>query len=533
MTKRIDHDDENEAWDAVIIGTGMGGSTLGYALAQAGWRVLFLEKGRSHLAGGNAFLGNYAENFFDKKEAPQNKRREILARAGRYAEEISDHSKASEKRFVPFIGCGTGGSSALYGMALERFRPADLSTWPVNYRSLRDYYETAERLFRVNAPTDLHPANQALSAFLSSRGLHPYRLPLACDFSRGSDRSQGFLDATGAKHDAASVCLSPALREHQAKLIDECEVQRIEARGRRATRVYFLKGGKLRSVSGRIVVLAAGALASPCLLLNSVSAENPNGLANRSGMVGRNLMRHLVDLYLVPTQEDLSHGNLKQIAFNDWYQCDGVTYGTVQSFGSLPAARHLAAELVHELSGSRWWWLAPFARMGFSVLTGAIERKLAGKLIIASILADAPNPDNRVLPGADGAQISLQYRMCADDVKRVGEFRTRMLQMLAPLRPSLLKQAENNQRIAHACGTCRMGDDPERSVLDRFCRAHDLDNLYVVDASFFPTSGGTNPALTIAANALRVANHLISSLSDEWGGRAFQLDASESFQPAH
>jgi choline dehydrogenase-like flavoprotein len=116
--------------------------------------------------------------------------------------------------------------------------------------------------------------------------------------------------------------------------------------------------------------------------------------------------------------------------------------------------------------------------------------------------------------------VAIRYRVSDSDHMRVVTMRHLMRGALKGLSYRLIAEADNNQRIAHACGTCRFGDDPGTSVLDRNCRAHGLENLYVVDASFFPTSGGTNPSLTIAANALRVAAHLTGN------------DASASLGPA-
>ena len=126
-------------------------------------------------------------------------------------------------------------------------------------------------------------------------------------------------------------------------------------------------------------------------------------------------------------------------------------------------------------------------------------------------MEDLPYSDNRVLPAVDGpaGAVHITYRLRDQDRVRIARFRSLMKTALKPLRWRLIKQAENNQRIAHVCGTCRFGNDPKTSVLDQNNRCHDLDNLYVVDSSFFPSSGGTNPSLTIAANALRVADQLV------------------------
>lgn len=540
-------DAEQELWDAVIAGTGMGGATLGHALAQAGWRVLFLEKGRSHLHGGGgaALRGDYAERFFPRPEVAQPKHREILARAGRWTEEVADASAGPGARFIPMLGCGTGGSTALYGMALERFFPCDFepsrhagqggagtetpASWPLSYQELLPHYQAAERLFRVHGGCDplrneapdgtkrtsppLHPAYAALSACLSACGLHPYRLPLACEYQNGDDRRQCFLDDAGVKNDAAQVCLGPALATGNAELLGACEVLRLEATRTSVTSVACAWGGRRLSLQAKVVVLAAGALATPCLLQRSASRLWPQGLANASGLVGRNLMRHFVDLYLVKSKAGNPRtGNLKELAFNDWYgngAARGSRGGTVQSFGALPPADMLVAELEAELRTARRSFTANLLRLGRPLVVRILARQLSQRLVLASILEDFPRRENGIRPGGPGeAPMVLEYRLHEADRMRIARFRARMKELLRPFGVQLVKQAENNRRLAHACGTCRFGDDPRTSVLDRHNQAHGLDNLYVVDASFFPSSGGTNPGLTIAANALRVAEHL-------------------------
>jgi choline dehydrogenase-like flavoprotein len=134
-------------------------------------------------------------------------------------------------------------------------------------------------------------------------------------------------------------------------------------------------------------------------------------------------------------------------------------------------------------------------------------------------MEDLPYEENRVQlperPETGGPRVSIAYRVSQQDRRRIRTFRARIREILKPYRFLLIKQAENNKRLAHVCGTCRSGRDPGSSVLDPYNRAHGLENLYVVDSSFFPSSGGTNPGLTITANALRVADHLIGQWSEK------------------
>lgn len=533
-------DDLDQTWDAIVVGTGMGGATLGLALARAGQRVLFLEKGASHLDADGALLGSYAETDFPAPAAPQPRHRDSLTRAGRYTEVVEDRSGARTTRFIPFIGAGTGGSSALYGMALERFFPSDFRSgerhpdapgstlparWPIAYEELAPYYAAAERLYRVRgtpdplradppggtpAPPPLTPGAAELVDFFGARGLHPYRLPLACEFVEGCATCQGYLCAKNCKNDASRICLAPAVAEHGARLLDGCEVLRLEASRTTVSAVVCRWRGAERRLRARRVILAAGALETPRILLASASADWPDGLANDSGMVGRNLMRHHIDLYLVTPRVKHFDNRHKEFAFNDFY--DGEhKLGSVQSFGRLPPAPVLAASLEDDLRQGPLPWVAPLFRLVKPLMKPVFRSLVEGRMILATTLEDLPYADNRIgLPAAGSdARLLLEYRVRAHDKARIARFRKRMGEVLAPYAFSVVKQAENNQRIAHVCGTCRFGDDPSDSVLDAGNRAHGIDNLYVVDASFFPSSGGTNPSLTIAANALRVAEGLI------------------------
>jgi choline dehydrogenase-like flavoprotein len=535
---------EKVEWDVIVIGTGMGGATLGYALAKAGKRVLFCEKGKSHL-NGNSLKGYYAENFLTRPENSRLKESEIMSRAGRWCDEIEDISSSRNHVFIPFIGSGTGGSTALYGMALERFYTSDFvprqnypdakettlpEKWPVSYNELKPYYEAAEKLFRVRGTGDplkeneffdhllplpsITPTAKELYDFFCSKGLHPYRLPLACEFVSGCECCQGYLCNKNCKNDSSKVCLEPALIEFGAILLDECKVLKLDATRNEVTGVTCYWRGRELTLQGAIIVLAANALETPRILLNSASKIWTKGLANDSGLVGRNLMRHFVDLYVIrpKTKQEFSV-SLKELAFNDFYFSGGQKFGTVQSFGSLPSANVLVEGIEKELrkgllplAGSVFKLFKPFVNF-------LLDRFFSKRIILASIMEDLPYIDNFVALSnktdyLGRRNIVLKYQIREYDRKRIEAFRRKLSKILKPYRVILLKQAEKNERVAHACGTCRFGIDPKKSVLDKYNRAHEFSNLYVIDSSFFPSSGGTNPALTIAANALRVADHI-------------------------
>lgn len=530
-------------WDIVVIGTGMGGATLGHALAKAGKSVLFLEKGLATLGHEGAVRGRYIEEAFPTRAVPSAAHKDILSRGGRCFEPILDESNGRIASFVPYIGCGTGGSSALSGMAMERFFPADFTprahhadadatlpeSWPFAYDELLPFYAAAESLYHVRGTHDplrhgemlahlpagvLGEANRRLYDFLSHKSLHPYQLPIAHELDHSCPGCQGYLSPNGCKHDAAHVCVMPSVASHDATLLDRCEVVRLDANRRAVTGVVCEREGERFVVQGRNVMLAAGALATPALLLKSSSVEWPQGLANDSGLVGKNLMRHYVDLYAVRVDGLAEAASLKQLALNDLYVGERGKLGTVQSFGELPPAWLMTLEVADELAAAGKTMSAALMRMAHGVVTRGMDVALRGTTILASICEDLPYADNEMCLGRDASgseRIALRYRVRAQEARRIGVMRKAVLDMLSPHKTRLIEQAANNRRIAHVCGTCRAGDDPSSSVVDKYNRAHGLDNLYVVDASFFPSSGGTNPSLTIAANALRVAAMMSAS----------------------
>jgi choline dehydrogenase-like flavoprotein len=364
----------------------------------------------------------------------------------------------------------------------------------------------------------LSPTGHELTDFLQQNGLHPYRLPQACEFVPGCLGCQGYLCAKACKNDSARICLEPSLTQYGAALLDGCEVVRLEANREAVTKVVCVRDGIALTLEAEVVVLAAGALGTPKILLNSDSPEWPRGLANDSGLVGRHLMRHHIDLYAIfpVTRQPFASGNPKEIAFNDFYGSGGEKFGTVQSFGFLPPASMLLAGAEEDLRGGGMRWAAVPVNLLRPMLEPALRWMFSGAVVLAAIMEDLPYLGNRVTlerRAAGRATISFNYHINDGDQVRLKAFRRKIATLLKPYRMMRIEQAANNQRIAHACGTCRFGLHPNDSVLDGNNKAHGFSNLYVVDASFFPSSGGTNPALTIAANALRVGEHLVRGFS--------------------
>jgi len=528
---------ERVVWDVIVVGTGMGGGMLGYRLARSGRKVLFVEKGRSTLPGTPGTIRaampelaepracRSAESYYD-----------ALARAGRTTDEIEDISGRFPRRFVPFIGSGTGGSSALYGMVCERFFVDDFTprqnfrdpgdstvpeAWPVTYDQLRPWYAEAEKLLGVRGQPDplrpesaevglpaappFSPDNQPLVDYLASRGLHPYHLPMACDYTDDCSTCQTYLCPRSCKNDAARNGVLPAITEHGAHLLADCRVLRLEADRSRVRHVICQRRSDMLALEAKVVVLAAGALVTPVLLLNSRSGDWPRGLANGSDWVGRNLMRHLLDpIEIWPHPGHKTTAANKEIGLNDFYFWEGQKYGTVQSFGAIPPMEWLT---------NRPGWRGKALHLMSPAVRQIYERFFNGGLVLAAMTEDLPYLDNRVLPynqpSLDGRQrLRIQYRLHRSEIERRTAFLSHVKEVIEPFRRVSLGNGKDNANLGHVCGTCRFGTDPKSSVLDPQNRAHEVENLYVVDTSFFPSSAGLNPSLTVAANALRVAAHV-------------------------
>jgi choline dehydrogenase-like flavoprotein len=284
---------ERIEWDVIVVGTGMGGGMLGYSLARSGRKVLYVEKGRSTLPGVPGTIRSAMPELAEPRATRSAETYfEALARGGRSTDEVEDISGRFAKRFVPFIGSGTGGSSALYGMVCERFFARDFTprqnfanpgdstvpeAWPVTYDQMRPWYSEAERLLRVRgAPDPLRPEavdvklpaappfsadNQPLVDYLTGRGLHPYHLPMACDYTDDCVTCQTFLCPKPCKGESARNGVLPAMTKHGAHLLAECTVMRLEADRTSVQKVICEHRGATLALTAKVVVLAAGALA--------------------------------------------------------------------------------------------------------------------------------------------------------------------------------------------------------------------------------------------------------------------------------
>lgn len=538
-------------WDVAVIGTGMGGATTGCELARLGHRVLFIEKG--------LFLhGEFRAAERDGMEPSEqllvqlaniaDERPEARLRAGRWPYRLQGTTSFGELEFFAPLGCGSGGSTSLYAGGLERLSPADFrpranfpevydstlpEEWPISYQDLRPFYERAEELFRVRGtrdpldqggdpilrtPPPLSPRDQHLFESFERLGLHPYRVHVGFEFVDGCTGCAPRPCPRGCKNDAARICLLPALDKHGASLLPQCEVVRLEAGESHVDSIRCRSKGADLSIRAKIVVLAAGAYMTPVLLLNSRSGAWPDGLANRSGLVGHNLMFHVSDFFAVnPLKRLSSTGPEKSLALNDFYFSAGEKLGTFQTAGAAVELGQIMQYMRDIAETDPTWWkkLASPRPIWWRKISAPAVRLVAMAMyylfnfghasVWASIIEDLPYHHNRVFADPQARSgMRFEYHYSEELRRRVLSFRKRLAKALHPHR-FLVLSGENNVNYGHVCGTCRFGHDPRTSVLDANNRAHDLSNLYVVDASFFPSSGGTNPSLTIAANALRVA----------------------------
>lgn len=501
-------------WDVIVIGTGMGGAVIGHSLTEAGFRVLFLEKGHATIASGPL-----------DGDAGAAQR----AAAGHWPEPVRVTLDGVSSDMLLPLGSGVGGSTNLYSAALERFERSDIEPvaemphptggWPVEWSEWGDHYGEAERRLRVRGRADprsqlpatlLPPAvssqvDRRLSAVLRRNGLNPYSLHVGIAYRPDCSECGGHKCPAACKSDAQVMFVDPALTSGLAQLYSDCEVLRIDADERRVQRVIIRQDGVERSVSARIVVLSAGACHSPALLLRSKNAHWPTGLANRSGLVGRNLMFHANEWLAVwpPARLSLA-GPRKTIGVRDHYREGNMRLGSIQSTGLAASYGNICAFLMGRLATSRWRRVTGADKL--LKLAAAIAVRLFGNAtIFVMIVEDFGLPGNRVtLDPDDPGRIRIDYTVDGDLAQRARRARKVLKRSFRGLK-TLSLQNSVSLNLGHASGTCRFGTDPATSVLDPDCRAHGIDNLYVVDASFMPSSGGTNPALTIAANALRVA----------------------------
>jgi choline dehydrogenase-like flavoprotein len=510
-----------EHYDVIIIGTGAGGGTLAHALAGSGKKILLLERGD--------FLPRETGNWDPRPVFVE----------GRYISEDTWFD-ADGKPFQPQVHYFVGGATKLYGAALYRLRPQDFGeikhvdgispAWPLSYDDFEPWYSQAEQLYQVHGnggedPTEGHRSQpypwpavshedriQQIADKLARGGYHPFHAPCGILLNE-ADRPRstcirctwcdGYPCMVHAKSDAEVIAVRPELGRDNVTLVTGAEVTSLETddAGLAVTAVVVSRDGNREIYAGDIVAVCAGAANSAKLLLNSASDAHPHGLANGSDQVGRNYMFHNSKAIVALSKEPNDTVFQKTLGINDFYSsAPGYEYpaGNIQMIGK-SNAEAMRGEKPKLTKLSPEWTLGEVARH-------AVDFWLTTE--------DLPLPANRVTTDRDG-NVHLDYAMTNnDEAGHLYEELKKILNHTGMAEHHVLrKNFYMDMSIpvagcAHQAGTCRFGTDPATSVLDTNCKAHELDNLYVVDTSFFPSIGAVNPALTAMANALRVGDHI-------------------------
>jgi choline dehydrogenase-like flavoprotein len=512
-------------FDVIIIGSGAGGGTLFHALAPTGKRILLLERGD--------YVPREKDNWSTKAVNLEGKynTRETWRDAG-------------GRPLHPHTNYFVGGNTKFYGAALFRLRREDFGelkhwggvspAWPISYEDLEPYYTRAEHLYQVHGergvdPTDPpasapyrhppvshEPRIQQLSDDLGRLGLRPFHVPLGVMLDEKHpqrsrcircDTCDGHPCLVSAKADAQVVCVDPALAHPNATLLTRARVTRLETSptGREVTRVVVERDGAAEIYSADVVVVSAGAVNSAALLLRSANGKHPRGLANGSDVVGRHYMGHVNSVLMALSRCPNPTVFQKTLGLNDFYFGSSdwqYPLGHISFVGKLDAYTLKAG--------------APAIAPGWT-----LDLMARHSLDFWLTSEDLPDPDNRVTLDHDG-NVVLTYTPNNEEAHRrlVAKLQQLMKQQTKCgvhghecheglfARNLFLGQRIPLAGVAHQNGTVRFGHDPQTSALDVNCRAHEVDNLYVVDASFFPSSAAVNPALTVMANALRVGDHL-------------------------
>jgi choline dehydrogenase-like flavoprotein len=513
------------AYDVIVIGSGAGGGTLVRQLAPSGKRILLLERGD--------WLPREPQNWLAREVFVDN----------RYVSEDTWYD-GDGKPFQPQVHYCVGGATKLYGAALYRLRKEDFGelrhhdgnspAWPIDYDEMEPFYTRAEQLYQVHGargedpteppasapypfPAVSHEARiQQLADDLAAAGHQPFHAP--CGVMLDEDNMpysacvrcstcDGFPCLVHAKSDAEVLGVRPALEHSNVTLLTNARAVRLETNdaGTSVTGVVVERGGERETYSADLVVVSCGAANSAKLLLASASDAHPHGLANESDQVGRNYMFHNCVAVLALSKEPNPTVFQKTLGLNDFYfGTDDVDYplGNIQMVGKSQAEMYRGEKPIQTRLAPEWT-LEKVARH-------AVDFWLSTE--------DLPLPENRVSLSGDG-DITLAYRATNDVPKKrlLHELKSLLKHLgmqhdhLLP-RHAYLKNDIPVAGCAHQAGTCRFGHDPAESVLNTDCRAHEVDNLYVVDTSFFPSIGAVNPALTAMANAVRVGDHLLERM---------------------
>jgi choline dehydrogenase-like flavoprotein len=515
----------DKRYDVIIIGSGAGGGTLARQLAPSGKNILILERGD--------WLKREANNWDAAAVFEQN----------RYVSSETWYDRHG-KPFQPQVHYFVGGATKLFGAALYRLRREDFGelrhhdgvspAWPITYEDLEPYYTRAEQMYHVHGlrgrdptepptsapyprePVSNEPRIQQLCDDLVAAGYHPFPAPCAVMLNERNiaystcircQTCDGFPCLVHAKSDAEVVAVRPALEFPNVALLRNAKALKLKtnADGTAVTEVVAEVGGEREVFHGDIIVVSCGAANTAKLLLMSASGTHPNGLANGSDQVGRNYMFHNSQAVLAISLEPNPTMFQKTIALNDFYfGMDGFEYpmGNIQMIGKSVGPMYRGEKSIET------------ALLPLAVLNDLAHHALDFWLTTE----DLPDPENRVTVDSAGNltlsytpnnQVPRQklYEKLKSMLGRLGMYQGHLIP-----RSIYMKSDIPIAGCAHQAGTCRFGMDAKSSVLDVNCKAHELDNLYVVDTSFFVSIGAVNPSLTAIANAIRVGDHLLQRL---------------------
>ncbi|MEJ8476815.1 GMC family oxidoreductase [Roseibium algae] len=496
--------------DLIIIGSGVGGATLASSLAATGLRILIVEKGDKLL------------------HSPEARDDVAIFQRGHFAP--TEHWMGSDG--MPFVAGNyyvVGGNSKFYGAVMYRFRKSDFSPrdhlqgsspgWPLSYDDMEPWYGEAEKLFRVRGtvhedptepthstlydfePVPHEPVIQKVMMRLKKAGAKPAPLPLAIDIdtwlAEGATGWDAFPNTGSGKIDAESGPLTEALRYPNVSLLTNAEVLRLETAtdGQTVIAADVRVQGEVRRLTARGFAIAAGAIQSAALLLKSANENSPTGLSNTSDQVGRNFMNHNSSAMLTidPRLRNTSVYQ-KTLSLNDFYESDpetGYPLGNVQGLGRITA---------------------PILKSNMPMLPMPLARLVSAYAFGWFLQSeDLPNPESRVMV-RDG-QIVMHWERSNMHAHELLIERTAQVMKAAGF-PIVLTHTFGRRTTSHQCGTARLGTDRQSSVVTTDLKSHDISNLWITDASVLPTSAAVNPALTVAALALRAAASVKEVLSE-------------------
>jgi len=491
---------END-FEVIVVGSGMGGSTTAFGLAQKGKKVLVLERGSR--------IPKESQNW-----SPEDI---FIKKRYRSSELWLDKD---DKEFEPGVHYVVGGNTKLYGASLPRFKECDFlelkhregisPSWPFSYADIEPYYYQAEELYKVHGSEEQDPGGpwrskpfpypsiehepyvKELADRLSKAGVTPIANSMGIDIGpKGNcircNTCDGFICKLDAKSDAEINALNPAIKTGNVELRTDSHVTKIVLTSDGKSVDYLLVSGVSGEykVRGKKFVISAGAVNTAALLLNSKSDSSPNGIANSSDQVGRNFMKHNNSHILVFDWRRRNNVIFqKTLSFSDWYSDGGEGYplGTVQLIGKVQGIMMKSVAKMVPLP---------------------ILNYIAGRSVEFLVMSeDLPSPENRVTVDSNG-RIKTTRNPRGVSTHTALMQKTRKILLKIGYKAIFIQEHDISMN-AHQCGTTVAGKDPKTSVVDQYCKTHDVDNLYLIDGGFFPSSGAMNPALTIAAQALRV-----------------------------